>query len=176
MFWGIDARYEQDSQRQRDIVNSASYLKHIESLQVIWGVKPITDSSHFTAGSPGGDIKTLSRPRGELVKCLRLWRQPKVMNHNRMRVCFGTKTPNVFLLSQIPPRASETHLSCTGWVHICTGINIIFSSGIRRLSLEIQVCAVMAICAHHATVIYNDTPGNAASRFICNANTASGPH
>lgn len=28
----------------------------------------------------------------------------------------------------------------------------------------------MAICAHHATLIYNDTPGNAASRFICNAN------
>lgn len=28
----------------------------------------------------------------------------------------------------------------------------------------------MAICAHHATLIYNDTPGNAVSRFICNAN------
>lgn len=29
----------------------------------------------------------------------------------------------------------------------------------------------MVICAHHATLIYNDTPGNAASRFICNANS-----
>lgn len=28
----------------------------------------------------------------------------------------------------------------------------------------------MAICARHATLIYNDTPGNDASRFICNAN------
>ena len=34
-----------------------------------------------------------------------------------------------------------------------------------------QVWAGMAICAHHATLIYNDTPGNAASRFICNANS-----
>lgn len=33
-----------------------------------------------------------------------------------------------------------------------------------------QVWAGIAICAHHATLIYNDTPGNAASRFICNAN------
>lgn len=39
-----------------------------------------------------------------------------------------------------------------------------------QLSLEMQVWAGMAICAHHATLIYNDTPGNAASHFICNAN------
>lgn len=29
----------------------------------------------------------------------------------------------------------------------------------------------MAICAHHATLIYNDTSGNAAPHFICNANS-----
>lgn len=33
-----------------------------------------------------------------------------------------------------------------------------------------QVLEGIAICAYHGTLIYNDTPGNAASRFICNAN------
>lgn len=54
-------------------------------------------------------------------------------------------------------------------LHIYTEINSI-SWGINQLLLEMQVWVRMAICAHHATLICNDTPGNAASCFICNAN------
>lgn len=98
------------------------------------------------------------------------------MNHNCIHVCFHTKTPEcsstlIFL------SVTET-LTCHAQVcpclradslHIYTEINNI-SWGINQLSLEMQVWARMAICAHHATLICNDTPGNAASCFICNAN------
>lgn len=48
-------------------------------------------------------------------------------------------------------------------------INII-SWWMRWILLEMQVWAGTAICAHQATLIYNDTLGNGVSRFICKAN------
>lgn len=54
-------------------------------------------------------------------------------------------------------------------LHTYTGINSI-SWGITQLFSETWLRAGMAICAHHAAQIYNDTSGNAASSFICIAN------
>lgn len=98
------------------------------------------------------------------------------MNNNCIRDCFGTQTLTFHFHSQIS-LCNLKRLTCHAqgfpcWadsLHIYIGINSI-SWGKRQHLLEIQVWAGMAICAHHATLIHNDTPGNAASRFICNAN------
>jgi len=90
---------------------------------------------------------------------------------------FWDHSSNIYCpLSLISVLLWETYLSCTALsmlradsLHIYAGINTI-SRGKRQLLLEIQVWTSMAICAHHATLIYNDTSGNAASLLICNAN------